>query len=79
MRTTLDIDDEILEAAKEIARRTRSTAGRVLSELARRALTQTVGTPAVREQKGSYGFRPIPAAKVVSNSGVNRLRDDEAI
>lgn len=41
MRTTLDIDDEVLRAAKEIARQSRSTAGKVISELARRALTET--------------------------------------
>src|SRR5579862_8894385 len=39
MRTTLDIDDDILEAAKALARQTRRTAGSVLSDLARDALT----------------------------------------
>ena len=38
MRTTLDIDDEVLEAAKELARRERKTAGQVISELARKGL-----------------------------------------
>jgi len=40
MRTTLDIDDDVLQAAKEMARREHKTAGRILSELARRGLTQ---------------------------------------
>ena len=40
MRTTLDIEDEILMAAKELARIKHSTAGKVMSELARQALTQ---------------------------------------
>jgi hypothetical protein len=40
MRTTLDIDDDILEAAKELAEAENKTAGQVLSELARKALTQ---------------------------------------
>ncbi|MBM3607826.1 MAG: hypothetical protein FJX29_05120 [Alphaproteobacteria bacterium] len=39
MRTTLDIDDDILSAAKELARYENKTAGKVLSELARKALT----------------------------------------
>lgn len=39
MRTTLDIDDDILQAAKELARAEKKTAGQVLSELARRGLT----------------------------------------
>ena len=36
MRTTLDIDDDVLQAAKEIAGEPRLTAGQVLSELARK-------------------------------------------
>lgn len=39
MRTTLDIDDDILVAVKELARADGTTAGKVLSELARTALT----------------------------------------
>jgi hypothetical protein len=38
MRTTLDIDEDVLETAKELAARRGTTAGRVLSELARSAL-----------------------------------------
>ncbi len=38
MRTTLDIDDDVLLAAKDLARRQRKTAGEVLSELARLGL-----------------------------------------
>ena len=36
MRTTLDIDDDVLLAAKELAAAQVTTAGKVLSELARR-------------------------------------------
>lgn len=45
MRTTLDIDDDILAAAKELARAEGKTAGQVLSDLARRALTAPSGLP----------------------------------
>ena len=38
MRTTLDIEDDILQAAKELAVRDRSTAGAVSSRLARERL-----------------------------------------
>ena len=56
MRTTLDIDDDVLQAAKELARRERKTAGRILSELARRGLTEASKGPAA---KGAFlGFRP---------------------
>ena len=36
MRTTLDIEDDVLQAAKELAQREGSTAGQVISALARR-------------------------------------------
>ncbi len=38
MRTTLDIDDDILQAAKELAKAEKKTAGEVLSALARKGL-----------------------------------------
>lgn len=38
MRTTLDIDDDVLQAAKELAAVRKLTAGRVISTLARAAL-----------------------------------------
>jgi hypothetical protein len=40
MRTTLDIDNDILQAAKEIAATRKQTAGQVLSDLARESLTR---------------------------------------
>ncbi|MFT4103291.1 MAG: CopG family transcriptional regulator [Burkholderiaceae bacterium] len=39
MRTTLDIADDVLFAAKELARREKKSLGQVISELARRAFT----------------------------------------
>ena len=39
MRTTLDLDEDVLQAAKELAAARGTTAGKVISELARRALT----------------------------------------
>ena len=39
MRATLDIDDDVLKAAKERARLDKKTIGEVISELARRALS----------------------------------------
>ena len=80
MRTTLDIDQEILDAIKEIARRSGDSAGGVLSELARRALTQTVARQGVREPESFYGFRPLPArGRIVTNALVDKLREDEGI
>lgn len=80
MRTTLDIDDDVLSAAKELARQQHSTAGRVISDLARRALTGT-GTPeGTAEPAVAYGFRPFRRrGGVVTDDEVERLRDKESI
>ncbi len=40
MRTTLDIDDDVLTAAKELASEQKTTAGKVISDLVRKALTR---------------------------------------
>ena len=81
MRTTLDIDDDVLEAAKERARREKKTAGQVISELARRGLTAPETPAVVRETPAVYGIRPFPneGGHIVTNALVNRLRDDEMI
>lgn len=77
MRTTLDIEDDVLYAVKDLARRQRKTAGEVLSGLARRALTEAPRA-AVREPAAFYGFRPLPRrGGVVSNELINKLREDD--
>jgi hypothetical protein len=70
MRTTLDIDDDVLLAAKELAVVQKSTAGKVLSELARKALapprkapTRRNGVPLLPPRKGA---RPVTSATVAS-------------
>jgi Arc/MetJ family transcription regulator len=80
MRTTLDIDDDVLEAAKERARRERKTAGQVVSALLRQALTAPAHHPgAVREPAAVYGFRPFPPGDtVVTNARIDDLRRDDA-
>jgi hypothetical protein len=83
MRTTLDIADDVLQAAKERARREKKTAGEVISDLARRALTAPHGSPAadagsVREPKAVYGLRPFARrGGVVTNELIDNLRDDD--
>lgn len=44
MRTTLDVDDDVLAAAKAIASRDRISVGKALSILAREALSQPVAS-----------------------------------
>jgi Arc/MetJ family transcription regulator len=79
MRTTLDIDEDVLQAAKEIARREKKTAGQVVSMLARSALTSPRGAQAAREPRATYGFRPFPArGGIVTNELIDSLREDDA-
>jgi hypothetical protein len=78
MRTTLDIADDVLQAAKERARRERKTIGEMISELARRALTTPQGSLSVREPKAVYGLRPFaPRGGIVTNETINKLREDD--
>lgn len=80
MRTTLDIDDDVLLAAKDLARRSGETAGRVLSGLARAALTSPKLAAAVAEEHAFYGFKPLPAqGRIVSNEAIEQLRESEGI
>lgn len=78
MRTTLDIADDVLQAAKERARRENRTAGEVVSDLLRQALTAP--QPAlVREPKPVYGFKPFaPRGAVVTNEMIDQLRNEDA-
>ena len=77
MRTTLDIDEDVLRAAKELARREKKTAGAVISELARRALTAS--PKAAREPKARHGFRPFPRrGSIVTNEQIDKLREEDA-
>ena len=80
MRTTLDIADDVLAAAKERARRENKTAGEVISELARAALTAPQPRVAgVREPQAHYGIRPFPRrGGLVTNEQVDRLREGDA-
>jgi hypothetical protein len=74
MRTTLDIDDDVLQAAKELAAVYGKTAGQVVSELARRALAPAAahrlrnGVPVLPHRPAG---RPHPTMRLV-----NELRDD---
>ena len=75
MRTTLDLDDDILQAAKELAAAQGSTAGKVLSELARRGLAGSGETAPTRN--GVPLLRARVGEPRVTMKRVNELRDDQ--
>lgn len=56
MRTTLDLDDDVVAAARELAAGERRSLGSVVSELARRGLT-----PARVEVEGDLPVIRVPA------------------
>lgn len=82
MRTTLNIDDDLLAAAKERARREGTTVGEVVSALLREAMTRPAGgqTSGGQEPAAHYGFRPFASrGRLVTDETVNRLRDREGL
>ena len=79
MRTTLEIEDDILQAAKELARVEKTTAGRIISKLARRGLTAPDEKP---KMKFTYrnGVPILPAhGDVITLEHVQKLMDEEGI
>lgn len=78
MRTTLDIADDVLLAAKERARRENKTAGEVVSELLSEALTAPKPS-AMREPKAVYSFKAFARrGGIVTNEPIDQLRDEDA-
>ena len=78
MRTTLNIDDDALSVAKEIARRESKSVGQFISELVREALGRRVKGAS---QRGGdvefYGFQRIRAGgAAVTNELVDELREE---
>lgn len=73
MRTTLAIDDDVLAAAKAIARQRNQTIGHVVSELARKSLRP----PAAATERNGIPLLPVrrPNA-IVTLDIVNALRDE---
>ena len=75
MRTTLAIDDDVLMAAKAIARQRHQTVGKVVSELARNSLRP----PAAATERNGVPLLPVRRANVIVTSDIiNALRDELA-
>jgi hypothetical protein len=82
MRTTLQLDDDVLAAARVLARQRRVSLGVVISELARRALLAPprgleTGPGELPEERNGLSLLPwTPEGAPVDLELVNRLRDD---
>ncbi|KGA92841.1 hypothetical protein LptCag_1675 [Leptospirillum ferriphilum] len=78
MRTTLDIDEDVLETARELARRQGKSIGKVISDLGRQALMEMSGRDLSSETVSVFGFRPFPKrGGVVTNDRIDALREDD--
>ena len=74
MRTTLDLDDDVLQAAKELALTRGKTAGQVVSELLRKALAAP-SSNRLRNGVPLLPRRPRASARPTM-ALVNSLRDE---
>ena len=77
MRTTLDIEEDVLQAAKELAEYEGTTAGKIISRLARKGL---IGDDKPRQMKYRNGVPILPSrGRIITNELINRIRDEEGI
>ena len=73
MRTTLEIDDDVVAAARELAAAERRSLGSVISDLARRGLT-----PARVEAEGDLPVIRVPAGTpAITPEMVRRALDED--
>ena len=73
MRTTITIDDDVLMAAKAIARQRNQTVGKVVSELVRHSLRP----PAVCAERNGVPLLPVrEAGVIVTPEIVTAVRDE---
>lgn len=79
MRTTLTLDDDVLAAARVLAREQQQSIGAVISDLARRALTTSAeaGNATAHDQRNGLPLLPRrTGARPVDLDLVNSLRDE---
>lgn len=83
MRTTIDLEPDVLAAAKELARQQNTAVGKVISRLVRQALTTPVPTAAPSGSSAAAsvtGFVPFAArGQMVTNALIDQLRDAEGV
>jgi hypothetical protein len=74
MRTTLDLEDDLVHVAKQLARQGGATVGEIVSQLIRQGL-EAKNPPRLRN--GVLLFVPKAGAPKPDLALVNRLRDEE--
>jgi len=79
MRTTLSLDDDVLAAARVLARQRREPLGTVISDLVRRSLAAPASNTAASATTSRNGLPLLPLSRPgapVDLALVNSLRDD---
>lgn len=82
MRTTLDIEDDVLAAAKEMASRQHLSTGQVISRMLRDAMS---GTHSGLQARGAStrsvaGFQPFASQGIlITDAHIDALRDSEGV
>jgi hypothetical protein len=79
MRTTLDIEDDVLQAAKELAKLEGETAGKVISRLARKGLVQpSSGKKQTTRYRNGVPLFP-SSGEIVTMEHIQKIMDEEGI
>lgn len=80
MRTTLNVEDDLLIALRDIAKRESKSLGAVVSRLLRQQLTvrrASAATSRAGEPEAEFGFRPFPKrGGIVTNAMIDHLRNE---
>jgi predicted DNA-binding ribbon-helix-helix protein len=75
MRTTLELEDDILQAAKELAAQERTTVGKIISKLARKGLRVSKSGAPLKIRNGVPVFAS--RGEVITLDHLQRLMDEE--
>lgn len=74
MRTTIDLPDDLLAAARSLARDRGTSLSQAVAELVRRGLGQS--TPATIERSAATGLPVIRLGRTLTSADVRSLDDD---
>lgn len=80
MRTTIDIEDDVLNAVKEMAQQQHISAGKIISQLLRASLSGANRKKSVKSTTIT-GFHPFTAhdSQIVTEEQINQIRDLDGI
>jgi len=83
MRTTLEIDDDVLLAAKELAAKDKTTAGKIISEVFRRGMRSPTSANSFGGNANVIVKNGVPVlpsrGDLITTDHVQRLMENEGI